>query len=166
MSSDYGSFVLWLKSTALSEAILAHSWVWPLCETLHFIGLALLIGVAGFFDLRLLGAMKQVPIPAIRKMVKWAILGLGLNLVTGIVFLIGAPEQYVDNVAFWFKILFLLIAGMNAMFFETTQGQRVMALGPGQDVPATFKIIGAVSLISWFMVLYWGRMLPFVGDAF
>jgi fatty acid desaturase len=25
----------------------------------------------------------------------------------------------------------------------------------------TFKVVGAVSIVSWFMVLYWGRMLPF-----
>ena len=23
-----------------------------------------------------------------------------------------------------------------------------------------------VSLLSWFLVLYWGRMLPFIGNAF
>jgi hypothetical protein len=159
-------FALWLKSTALSEAILSHSWVWPACETLHFIGLALIIGVAGFLDIRLLGAMTQVPVSAIHRMVKWAKVGLVMNFLTGLVFLIGAPDQYVANFAWWYKVLFLIIAGANAMFFETTQGQRVLELGANQPVPTTFKIVGAVSLVCWFGVLYWGRMMPFVGGSF
>ena len=33
---------------------------WAACETLHFIGLSLLIGMIGTFDLRLLGVAKRV----------------------------------------------------------------------------------------------------------
>ena len=30
-------------------------WGWPICESLHFLGLCLLIGAIGLFDLRLMG---------------------------------------------------------------------------------------------------------------
>ena len=72
--------VAWLKGTTLSQAIVTHIWVWPLCESLHFIGLALVIGIVGFFDLRLMGFMKRVPVGAIRDLMPLAILGFGLNL--------------------------------------------------------------------------------------
>ena len=39
-------------------------------------------------------------------------------------------------------------------------------LADGADTPLGAKIIGAVSLISWLGVLYWGRMLPFIGNSF
>jgi hypothetical protein len=42
----------------------------------------------------------------------------------------------------------------------------VLELGANQPVPTTFKIVGAISLFSWFAVLYWGRMMPFVGGSF
>ena len=42
-------------------------WLWPLCESLHFLGLCLLIGAAGFFDLRLLGFMKGVPLRSAKR---------------------------------------------------------------------------------------------------
>ena len=58
------SIVLWLKSTAISHAMVDQPWLWPLCETLHFVGLALLIGAAGVFDLRLLGFMRRLPVAA------------------------------------------------------------------------------------------------------
>jgi hypothetical protein len=44
--------------------------------------------------------------------------------------------------------------------------KKVEAIGPGEDAPAGAKVISAVSIVSWLMVLYWGRMLPFVGNAF
>ena len=159
-------FALWLKSTALSEAIVGHSWIWPLCEVIHFIGLALVIGIVGFWDLRLIGFMKRVPMSAVKEFMPWGILGFGLNLVTGMVFLIGAPDQYVNNFAWWLKVSFLMLAGLNAMFFETTLGSRVMEMGPGEAAPLSFRLVGALSLFSWLMVLYWGRMMPFVGGSF
>jgi len=45
------TFITWLQATRLSQAIVYNTWVWPACETLHFIGLALVIGIVGFFDL-------------------------------------------------------------------------------------------------------------------
>jgi uncharacterized membrane protein len=35
-------------------------WMWPTCETLHFVGLSLLMGVVFLVDLRVLGVMKGV----------------------------------------------------------------------------------------------------------
>jgi hypothetical protein len=40
-----------------------------------------------------------------------------------------------------------------------------MTLGPGEDTPTSFKIVGGVSLFSWFAVLYFGRMLPYIGTG-
>jgi hypothetical protein len=140
-------------------------WLWPLCETLHFVGLALLIGAAGLFDLRLMGFLKSVPLSAAMKMRPWAALGIAINLVTGVMFLVGAPEQYLTNPAWWAKVSFLAIAILNIAFFETTSGRRMLVLSDG-ETPMSYKIAGAVSITSWLAVLYFGRMLPFIGQAF
>jgi hypothetical protein len=155
-----------LKATNLSHWMIQSAWLWPLCEALHFIGLALLVGVVGMLDLRLLGRMRHLSFTAVHSLIPWGILGFVINLVTGVLFFIGAPDQYVANVAFWYKLAFLALAGLNVLYFETTQAKRALAIGSGDDTPRAFKVIGAVSVVSWFMVLYWGRMLPFVGNAF
>ncbi len=155
-----------LKTTALSEAIRGYPWVWPISETLHFIGLSLLLGVIGLLDLRLLGFIKRVPIPTLRALLPYGIAGFVINMVTGAIFFIGAPDQYTNNIAFYYKLLFLVIAGANALYFEVTQGRHLTEIDAGDASPTAFRIAGAVSLLSWFMVLYWGRMLPFVGNAF
>ena len=64
------------------------------------------------------------------------------------------------------KMLFVVISGANVLYFETTQGQRALTIGPDEPMPTAFKVAGAISLVSWFMVLYWGRMLPYIGNAF
>ena len=160
------SLVLFLRATALSLWVRDTRWVWPLAETLHFIGLALLVGTIAPLDIRLLGFMRNVPVVAFKALVPWAVAGFAINLVTGVTFLVATPEQYIRNLSWWFKVLFLVIAGVNVLLFETTQRSRMLAMGPGEDTPAAFKLIGGVSLASWFMVLYWGRMLPFLGNAF
>ena len=159
-------FVVWVESTALSRGIVQYGWIWPVCEIIHFLGLTLVIGIAGFFDLRLIGFMKRVPLSAARDLMPLAIAGFLMNLLTGATFFIGKPHQYVGNVAWWAKVFFLVLAGLNAMFFERTLGARTMSLGAGDDTPRAAKIVGAVSLVSWLGVLYCGRMLPFIGNAF
>jgi len=159
-------FTEWLRATPLSHAIVFRIWIWPLCETLHFIGLALVIGIAGFFDLRLIGFFNQISIDDARELMPLAVGGFLLNAITGVTFLIGHPEQYAHNPSWWWKVAFLTIAGLNALIFTALVGKHTVGLPPGDDTPTSAKAIGAVSLISWFAVLYFGRMLPFLGSAF
>lgn len=158
--------IVWLQHTALSQAIISHIWIWPSAETVHFIGLALVIGPVGLLDLRLVGCFPNVRISAIREMLPMAACGFALSLGTGLLFLIGHPEQYAYNLAWWLKVASLTIAGLNALFFEWKVAPRLESLNPGEPTPLAAKCIGIVSLVAWFSVLYWGRMLPFVGDAF
>src|SRR6266550_5982939 len=160
------AFVAWLKATSVSQTIVYKIWIWPLCETIHFIGLTLVIGIAGFFDLRLVGFFKQISIDDARELMPLAVIGFLLNLTTGAVFFIGHPEQYVHNIAWWWKVGFLCLAGVNALVFIVAVGPKTVGLRAGADVPMAAKLIGAVSLVSWFGVLYFGRMLPFLGGAF
>ena len=102
------AFVDWLRVTQLSLLFQSQvGWLWPLCESLHFLGLSLLIGAAGFFDLRLLGLVRSVSIHASWKLIAWAKAALFVNFVTGLVFLISEPEQYATNVSMWLVPMFM-----------------------------------------------------------
>ena len=131
-------FVEFIRSTQLSEIFRDQvGWLWPLCESLHFVGLCLLIGAAGFFDLRLLGFMKGVSLRSAKRFVPWAMVGFAVNLLTGLIFFISQPQQYATNLAMWFKVLFLLIAGANAMLFETSYSDKLLALDPDAKMPTS-----------------------------
>ena len=45
----------WVRATGLHHFVADHAWLWPMSETLHYIGLSLLLGTVGLFDLRVLG---------------------------------------------------------------------------------------------------------------
>jgi hypothetical protein len=156
----------WLQSTRLSHTIVDVTWIWPAAETLHFAGLALVLGIAGFFDARLMGFFRHIPIAGVRELMPYAKAGFAINLATGLTFFIGHPEQYVHNIAWWWKVGCLALAGLNAVAFEVAVAPRALAPGASEDLPRAARLIGLISLLSWLGVLYWGRMLTFIGDAY
>ena len=166
MIATLDAFAICLRATVISEAIRSEPWLWPACEIAHFVGLSLLLGVVGFFDLRLLGFFRRVPLNAAWSLMPWGKLGFAIAAMTGVTFFIGAPDQYINNVAFSAKLVFLLIAGLNAAAFEIFYSDAVKANAAVNVTPLVYRAIALVSMVSWFFVIYWGRMLPFVGDAF
>jgi hypothetical protein len=162
------AFAHWIHATRLSWAVAGgYPWIWPACETLHFIGMALLIGIVGLLDLRMLGLFKGLPLQPLTRLLPWGLGGFALNAITGFLFFAGDPDQYIHNAVFWFKLLFILLAGANAgLFYLTGISRRVDRVRGGDDVPRSAKLVAATSLFFWIGVMYWGRMLPFLGDAF
>jgi hypothetical protein len=145
-------------------------WAWPLCESLHFIGMAMLVGVAGVIDLRLLGMAKGLPLGPLQRLMPWAALGFVINLITGFVFIAGNPRQYIGpplSLSFAAKMLFILLAGLNVLLFYITGLKRLVdRVEAGHDAPLGAKVSAAVSLFLWVGVMYWGRMLQFFGKSF
>jgi hypothetical protein len=148
----------------LGAWVIGQKWVWPTCETLHFIGLSLLFGVSALVDLRMLGLMRNVPFPAIHRLLPWGILGFGINMITGMLFFVGAPEQYTTNPVFHWKIALMMLAAINVLYF--TIFDEAWVLGPGDDAPSTAKAVAFSALVLVIGVLFCGRMLPFLGNAF
>jgi hypothetical protein len=164
----FGTFGTWLHGTSLSWAMDGgYPLLWPLCETLHFIGLSLLVGITAILDLRMMGVAKGIPIRALQRLMPWASGGFAVNAITGFLFFAGDPPQYLDNFAFWMKMLFIALAGANVgVFYVSGTARRIEAAGAGDEAPPLARLIGAASLILWVGVMYWGRMLPFIGNAF
>jgi len=158
-------FAFWLEATRISKALFDVVWLWPLCETLHFLGLTVLIGGAGLLDLRLLGLLRGVAIHDVKAFMPFAIGGFVVNVVTGALFLVMQPHLYVSSAVWWVKMGFIALAGLNALFFETRLSRQALALDPHADTTPAMKIIGGLSLASWFAVLYCGRMLPYLGTG-
>ncbi len=133
-------------------------------ETLHFIGMCLVFGVLLAVNLRLLGAMKGLPYALFHRLLPWAILGFGVNLVTGMMFFISVPTQYTENVSFYWKVAFLMVAGADLLYL--TVFRKAWALEPGDDSRLADKVIALSAIGAWMCVIFFGRMLPFLGNAF
>jgi len=137
-----------------------HSWVWPAMETIHFIGMALLFGVALLVHMRMLGLMKSIPFAAVHRLMPMGILGFALNVVSGMVFFLSNPPLYFLNPAFAAKISCLLLAGIGVVYF--TLFDTPWAVGAEQNAPLSSKIMAVTTMCMLLGVMYFGRILPFI----
>lgn len=154
----------WLASDSIKKFVLENPWVWPTSETLHFIGMSLMFGVLMIVNLRLLGWMKGMSFASVHRLLPFGILGFAINFVTGMLFFIAASEQYIENVSFHWKMILLMLAGAN--FLVLTVYDNAWALPASAEAPLPGKLLGASALILSVGVMYFGRMLPFIGNAF
>ena len=150
-------------ASKINEVAVNSTWVWPAAEAVHFLGLSLTLGVLLAVNLRILGVMRQVPFADVHRLLPWGMLGFGVNLVTGMFFFVGQPGQYVQNGPFYWKVGFLMIAGANFLYLTVF---KKMWAADAQDSNLADKAMAVSSIVAWLGVLYAGRMLPFLGNAF
>jgi uncharacterized membrane protein len=152
--------------TKFSLAMVASKYWWAFMMTLHFIGLILIVGTVGLLDIRILGFAKQMPLAPVHKFMPWAMAGLAVNVVTGMLAFIGESTNYVDDAAFWLKMLALMLLGLNvAAFYLTGIFGRVENLGPGEDAPVSAKLVAVTSIVLWIAVITLGRYIQIFLDT-
>lgn len=159
------AFVTAVEGSAINQWVIGSAWTWPILEILHFIGLSLLLGALLVVDLRMAGFLRQINIAATHKLLPWVLVGFGINLVTGFLFLMGDPARYTANIGFWWKMFLLLVAGLNAIWFWFKISPVMTGWAPHADTPGLAKIIAWVSLGTWFGVLLLGRLIPYIGTG-
>jgi hypothetical protein len=159
----------WLRWPSIETFLNTYSWAWPLCEVVHFVGLILLFGAVGTYDLRLLGFGKGIPLSLLKRALPWGVVGFVLCVASGFVFVggivsnVGTHPYIVLTTNLWLqlKLLFIALAGVNVLaFYATGMGRVVDALGPTDDVPPLGKFMGLASLTLWLGVIYFGRLIP------
>lgn len=153
----------WLDTAAIAEFTLNNGWVWPAAESLHFVGMSLSFGMLLVVNLHLSGAMPGVTFAAVHRLLPWGILGLGLNVATGILFFNATAPQYVENPAFFWKILLFVLAGLNYLYLTVFEEPWLRAAARRTSVSA--RLLGMTALLLWMGVLYFGRMLPYLRSA-
>jgi len=160
------SFLQWLGTTKFSELMVQNRWWWAFLMDMHFIGLTLLLGTIGLLDLRILGFIKELPIAPLNKLVPWGVAGFLINVITGICAIAGMPLYYGYDLAFWLKMLFISLAGMNLLtFYVTNSFRKCQEVGSGQDAPLLAKFIAGTSLFLWFGVIVLGRYIQLYQDT-
>jgi hypothetical protein len=153
--------IRWLTSTPVNTLVMDYRWTWPISESLHFCGLALMVGTVGTFDLRLLGLGKGITPAALHYSIRFGLAGFVVSAVTGSLFIFGQPDQYFYNNAFKVKVVCLLLLGLNVCAFYALEARQVLALGAGDDAPLRAKVFAAFSLTLLVAIMCAGRMLTF-----
>jgi uncharacterized membrane protein len=152
----------WIGATVAGNT--GRGWIWPACETIHFVGLCMLFLVVLIVDLRVLGLARGLSFEALFQLLPFGMLGFVLNLATGLLFFLAAPGQYVNNLEFHRKVLFIVLAGINVLYFLLADD--AWKVGPEDEAPLRAKVVAASAIFIWVGILYYGHMLPFLGNSF
>jgi len=158
-----------IRDTGLAGAIRNSLYLFPLIESFHVIGLTLVFGTIAMVDLRLLGlASTHRRISRVKSdLLKWTWLAFALTGITGaLMFTTNAPV-YFANLQFRLKRACIALAGINMLIFELTTGRAVHRWDTQRSAPAAGKLAGALSLLLWISVIFFGRWIGFTagGDA-
>jgi hypothetical protein len=156
-------FLAWAETWWIGRMVHEIAWLFPALESLHFVGLCLMLGALLVVDLRLIGYVKFVPIKAALAFVPFIFIGFAINLVSGIAFFSALPFSYYANISFRWKMLLILLAGINAAWFWLRQQARVLASAEGADLDTDVKITAWLSLVFWVGVIVMGRLIGTVG---
>ena len=154
----------WLASDFITTYQYTHPWAWKTLETIHFMGLCLLFGVVLVANMRLLGWMRNAPLDGFHRLLPWGVWGFVANSVTGMMFFIGQAFQYIENPAFHLKMLCILLAGADVLYL--TWHEEVWEMDAGATASPLVKVLAASQIVLWVGVIYFGRMLPYIGNAF
>ena len=156
--------LMWLEESPLGKGIRESLWLFPIIETLHLFGIVLLVGATSALDLRLMGlTIGTEPVSRLAgRLLPWALVGFLVQIVTGSLLFSSEATRCYTNVAFRYKMLGILLAGINAVVFHYASYKNVREWDDAPSGPAGAKIAGAVSIVLWFGIVAAGRWIAFV----
>ncbi len=156
---DLLPFFQWCEQSPIGEAIRNSTWLFPVIEAFHLLGLGLTAGAVLVVDLRLLGVgLSRQPAAQLSAAVEpWLLGSLTLMFASGIPLFLSESIKCYYSFAFWVKMTSLFLV----LLFTFTVRRRVTRTGLTSDRPLLGRFTALVSLGLWFGVAWGGRWIGF-----
>lgn len=136
----------------------------PIIQTVHILGIAVVMGSVVILDLRILGL--AVPSQNISEMTKrlmpWLWWALASNFVSGGFFLFARPNRYFNNPVFGWKLSFLIPAILLTLFFYLMSRRQHDYWELNSKRLWAARGIALLSLGLWIMVAMAGRWIAYM----
>ncbi len=148
----------WLETRPLAEHI-GFTWWFPFLESLHVLGVGLVVGSILMVDLRLLGLTALTyPVSRMTKeLIPWTWGAFILTVITGFGLFMTRASTYIENPAFQIKLIGLAAAGVNMALFQFRTFRQVPSWDAKAVIPSTARNAGLASLALWILVVFAGR---------
>jgi uncharacterized protein DUF6644 len=152
-----------LYDSDFASGIRESLFVFPIIEGIHLLSLAFSVGLLMLVDLRLVGLyLRDVPVSEVLgPMRPWLLTGFMVQLISGVLLFASEAANVVEMVVFWIKILVIVLAGINMLWFELTWGRRITDWDTLPS-PAGVRIAGWLSLSFWTIAVICGRLIPYL----
>jgi hypothetical protein len=155
---------LWraLEGWSVAQSVRAGPTLYPAVETIHLIGVALVLGTVATLDLRLLGASRRLPAGLLARhtlTIVWC--AFTVAAISGFLLFATRATAYADNTAMQLKAALLVLAGLNAIGFHIGPGHRMLR-DPEHWAPAAgARAAGGLSLCLWLTVAVAGQWIAY-----
>ncbi len=159
------NFLETLESTAFSQWVLTSMLGFPTLIALHSIGMAVAAGLTIMVTLylyRFVAGIADARLPGILRIAMWGFL---LNLVTGLAIFVPRGTEYLANVTFLVKMLLVLISAAILVWLRSHIAQLATAsVDVCSSVPA--RRLSLVSSATWIGAIVTGRLIAYLGSVY
>jgi uncharacterized membrane protein YgdD (TMEM256/DUF423 family) len=157
-------FAEWLSKTFLSVFIQKHnSWVIPAIQSIHIVGIGLVLGSVLMIDLRVLGwaGMDQTLRQTTTRFGPWLTAALCLLLATGALMVIGEPVRELVTFSFWLKMLFVAVGTVIAAIFQITLRKHEQQWEETIVNRRSIKCLAVLTFLIWVCIIILGRLIAY-----
>ena len=129
-----------VEATGFGRFMREALYAYPIAETIHIWGLALLFGSIALVDLRLLGLGRRMPIALLAHYaVPWTLLGFLIAALSGLAMFTAHAAEFMVQPVFMLKMGLILAGGVNA---------AVLHMGGWVDLSKSIYMGGQVAWVS------------------
>lgn len=155
----------WLEATTVGSAIRNSSWLFPAIESVHVLGITVLVGSTGLFDMRLLGTgflRDRRASDVAKQVMPWVWGSFSVMFVTGVLMFSSEATRCYQSWFFRLKLVLLLLAGLNAFIFQFGAYRQIANWDEASAAaPARARAAAWVSLLLWVFVVFAGRGIAY-----
>ena len=158
------SFAVWLSTTPPSIFIQEHNaWAIPAIQSIHIVGIGLVMGSVLMIDLRILGRAwtDQTLRQTTSRFGPWLTGSLWLMLATGILMVIGEPVRELITFSFWLKMALVALGALVATIFQRTLRRHEQQWEDAIVHRRSIKALAVFTFLIWVCVIVLGRLIAY-----
>ena len=158
-------FAQWLSTTGFSQFILNNEkWVIPTLQTIHIVGIGVIVGSMFMMTLRVLGwaGVDQTLGQTRARFGPWMTGALWLLLASGLMMVVGEPVRELVTFSFWLKMALVAVIAVIAVLFQGLLRKDSDRGTTKALAVATMAILACIILLGRFIAYdhVWGPLSP------
>jgi hypothetical protein len=157
-------FAEWLSTTSPSVFLQTHnSWAIPTIQSIHIVGIALVLGSVFMIDLRILGlaGLDQSLRQTTNRYGPWLTGSLWLLLATGILMVVGEPVRELVTFSFWLKMALVATGTAVALVFQASLRKHQDRWEEILVKRRSIKALAIVTFLIWAFIIVLGRLIAY-----
>src|ERR1700674_1464159 len=138
-------------------------WVIPTIQSIHIVGIGVLLGSVLMLDLRILGwaGTDQTMRQTTDRFAPWVAGALCLQLATGLLMVIGEPVRELVTFSFWLKMFLVAISTLIAASFQISLRSRERQWEETLVHRKSIKGLAILSFVIWAFIILLGRLIAY-----